>query len=90
MWGGEFLQKMRPEFDRKLGSLHNIKDNTVLMRAMARLKTFQTDWRQWWVDALVFDALIRQISKLQSRQDSRATRLFRCIDRKFVKVWLKR
>jgi len=65
MWGGEFLQKMRPEFDRKLGSLHNIKDNTVLMRAMARLKTFQTDWRQWWVDALVFDALIGNTDRHQ-------------------------
>ena len=65
MWGGEFLQKMRPEFDRERGSLHNVKDNTWLMRAMATTKLFHTDWRQWWVDALLFDALIGNTDRHQ-------------------------
>ncbi len=58
IWGGDLLMKLRPGFDRKTGAQHNLKDNTVLMRAFAKTKAFHTNWRQWWVDALLFDALI--------------------------------
>jgi hypothetical protein len=69
MWGGEFLQKLRPEFDRNKGCQHNVKDNTRLMRLMSlglsHRKIFKTDWQQWWVDALLFDALIGNTDRHQ-------------------------
>ncbi len=55
---GDYLQKIQQNFDRDKGEQHNMKDNELLLRAFARGKLLHQDWRQWWVDALLFDALI--------------------------------
>lgn len=62
---GDFLLKVRPDFDRARGTSHNIKDIELLLRAFTRSKILQTNWRQWWVDALLFDALIGNTDRHQ-------------------------
>lgn len=63
--GGDFLQKIQPDFDRKYGAQHNLVYNSILMRILVRNKTLETNWRQWWVDALLFDALIGNTDRHQ-------------------------
>lgn len=66
VWGGDFLQAMRPGYDRDQGSQHNLQDITALMRSMIFRKILKpADWRQWWVDALLFDALIGNTDRHQ-------------------------
>lgn len=70
IWAGEFLQSMFPGFDRDLGSTHTLKGNETLLRAMSYLtsaedRSFRENWRQWWVDALLFDALIGNTDRHQ-------------------------
>ncbi len=62
---GDFLQKIRPDFDRDKGTRHNMKDNALLLRAFAVGKLLHTEWRQWWVNALLFDALIGNTDRHQ-------------------------
>jgi hypothetical protein len=62
---GDFLLKVRPEFDRDRGTKHNLRDNALILRAFAKNKILRTNWRQWWVDALLFDALIGNTDRHQ-------------------------
>lgn len=62
---GDLLQKFRPDFDRDKGRMHNMKDNVRLMRALAQSKLLPPSWQQWWVDALLFDALIGNTDRHQ-------------------------
>lgn len=62
---GDFLQKIRKDFDRKHGAQHNLIDNMHLLRAFAIRKLLEPGWRQWWVDALLFDALIGNTDRHQ-------------------------
>ena len=59
------MQKVRPDYDRDRGTRHNLEDIRVLMQAL--LSNFGGDisWRQWWVDALLFDALIGNTDRHQ-------------------------
>lgn len=70
VWAGEFLQKINENFDRERGSTHCVQDNEILARSFAmgrvgRERLFTQDWRQWWVDALLFDALIGNTDRHQ-------------------------
>lgn len=62
---GDFLEKIQHGFDRKRGDRHNLLDNTKLLRAFTRSKILEPGWRQWWVDALLFDALIGNTDRHQ-------------------------
>lgn len=67
---GDFLQKLKPDFEREKGSDHNMRGNIVLLSALARSNkgtrsSFRDDWRQWWVDTLLFDALIGNTDRHQ-------------------------
>lgn len=62
---GDLLQKIHPAFDRDKGRMHNMKDNVFLMRALAQSRMLPSDWQQWWVDALLFDALIGNTDRHQ-------------------------
>lgn len=63
--GGDFLQRIDPGYDRDKGTKHNMEQIEVLMRAMHRTGTPVKNWRQWWVDALLFDALIGNTDRHQ-------------------------
>lgn len=56
--GGDFMQMVRPDFDRDRGTKHNLHDIESLMRALVKTGALTQNWRQWWVEALLFDALI--------------------------------
>ncbi|HEY9280510.1 MAG TPA: HipA domain-containing protein [Eoetvoesiella sp.] len=63
---GDFLQKLQPNFDRRKGSTHNLRDITILLRALSQRKLLdEHGWKQWWVDALLFDALIGNTDRHQ-------------------------
>jgi hypothetical protein len=56
--GGDFMQRLREGFDRDKGTQHNLHDIERLMRALVANKAMTENWRQWWLEALLFDALI--------------------------------
>lgn len=63
---GDLLQSVvQPDLDRKQGLKHNLKDNIRLMRAMSQQGILKMDWRKWWIDALLFDALIGNTDRHQ-------------------------
>lgn len=62
---GDFLQKVRPDFERARGSSHSLSDNEALLRTMTQQGTLAGDWRQWWVEALAFDSLIGNTDRHQ-------------------------
>lgn len=62
---GDFLQKIHKDFDRKQGKQHNLLDNMHLLRTFAISKLLEPGWRQWWIDALLFDALIGNTDRHQ-------------------------
>lgn len=62
---GDFLQKAVPEFDRDKGQMHNVTHNGIILRALQKHAGLEDDWRQWWADALLFDALIGNTDRHQ-------------------------
>lgn len=56
--GGDFMQMLRPDFDRDRGTKHNLQDVERLMRMLVHTGALKQNWRQWWAEALLFDALI--------------------------------
>lgn len=65
MHGGDFLERLRPGFDREVGTQHNLEDIRVLSMALRTAVDLTPDWRQWWADALMFDALIGNTDRHQ-------------------------
>lgn len=62
---GDFMQKIQPDFDRVIGSKHNLRHATLLLRAFVQTNLMENNWRQWWTDALLFDALIGNTDRHQ-------------------------
>lgn len=63
--GGDFMQMVRPDYDRDRGTKHNLEDIRVIMQALQAKAKNDENWRQWWVDALLFDALIGNTDRPQ-------------------------
>lgn len=63
--GGDVLQNIQPEFDRKLGKMHNIQDIIVLMEMLVTNEFMEDVWKQWLVNMLLFDALIGNTDRHQ-------------------------
>ena len=63
---GDFLARVHDDFDRDRGTTHNMRDNMQLLRALSMRGAIQENsWRQWWVNALAFDALIGNTDRHQ-------------------------
>jgi hypothetical protein len=64
---GDLLQNINPQFDRKLGAAHNLDDNKklLLMLRFKRSLSPSVDWRMWWANALLLDALIGNTDRHQ-------------------------
>lgn len=56
--GGDLLQQIQKDFDRGRGAQHNLQGVERLMRVLVHVGMLSQNWRQWWVEALLFDALI--------------------------------
>lgn len=67
VWAGDLLQNIRPTFDRKKGRDHNLKDISKLLLGMriAGALHASEDWRQWWAEALLLDALLGNTDRHQ-------------------------
>lgn len=62
---GDLLQKIQPDFDREKGSTHNLRQVIPILRAFVQTNLMENYWRQWWTDALLFDALIGNTDRHQ-------------------------
>lgn len=65
---GDLLTRIQPEFDRKKGMSHNLRDATTLMRAFLGnrgIDRMGMNWKQWWASTLFFDALIGNTDRHQ-------------------------
>lgn len=63
---GDLLQRMNKSFDRKLGTQHNFMDNFRLLRLLSIWRVLiEPGWRQWWIDALLFNTLIGNTDRHQ-------------------------
>ncbi len=62
---GDYLQRLQPDFDRERGTDHNLRDNSRLLRSFSISVGMLRDWRQWWANALVFDALLGNTDRHQ-------------------------
>lgn len=62
---GDLLQNIQPNFDREKGTSHNLMANSFMLRLYTMFRVLNEDWRQWWVDALLFDALIGNTDRHQ-------------------------
>lgn len=56
--GGQYMQRLMPEFDRRKGELHNFQSIKTLGRFFTKIGGLDHDWTAWWHDAVLFDALI--------------------------------
>ena len=52
------MQTLCADFDRDRGTQHNLHDVERLMRALVNSRALNQNWRQWWAEALLYDALI--------------------------------
>lgn len=62
---GDFLQQMQPNFERRRGESHSMIQNELLLRALVQRGVLLGNWRQWWADAIAFDALIGNTDRHQ-------------------------
>lgn len=63
--GGQYMQRLMPEFDRKRGAQHNFHSINTLGRWFTQAKLFNDSWEQYWSDAFLFDALIGNTDRHQ-------------------------
>lgn len=55
--GGQFMQQVIPDFDRKRGRQHNFYSIQVLFRALQQGGHVPDDWLKAWVQTFLFDAI---------------------------------
>lgn len=63
--GGDIMASMIRGYDRKRGSQHNFQTVERFFVAMEKAKVFRGNWRAWWCDTLLLDALIGNTDRHQ-------------------------
>ena len=63
--GGQYMQRMMPDFDRKRGLQHNFQTIRTLGRALTLFQGMTERWEERWTDAFLFDALIGNTDRHQ-------------------------
>jgi hypothetical protein len=63
--GGQYMQQLMPEYDRKKGTQHNFRSVRNLSESFEETQVAAGDWRSWWCEALLFDALIGNTDRHQ-------------------------
>jgi hypothetical protein len=64
--GGNWMQRLIPDFDHKKGRMHNFRSVEVWGKTFAKDKDPETDWGLWWANAFLFDALIGNTDRHQN------------------------
>jgi|GEM_PF-12964 len=64
--GGDFCQQYVPNFDRKKGKQHNFETVIQIFQDLQnRYPFFNTNWKEYWAKAFIFDALIGNTDRHQ-------------------------
>lgn len=65
--GGDIMQQLIPNYDRKRGTQHNFGSVSMWCRALASSDkvSFATDWSSYWAKVFAFDALIGNTDRHQ-------------------------
>ncbi len=63
--GGNYLQLISPDYDRKRGRQHNFRWIALLATTFNRNKSSNDDWSKYWAQAFLFDALIGNTDRHQ-------------------------
>lgn len=63
--GGDIMVDMIPGYDRRKGKEHNFVTIERYLSVVEKLCVFESDWRFYWCDMLLFDALIGNTDRHQ-------------------------
>ena len=63
--GGDFLQKLIPDYDRKRGEQHNYDITARLCKALLNEELPRHNWVKYWVITFIFDALVGNTDRHQ-------------------------
>ena len=63
--GGNYMQKLMPDYDRKKGTQHNFQSIQILSRAFSTTRLSVQDWPLYWGETFLFDALIGNTDRHQ-------------------------
>jgi hypothetical protein len=63
--GGQYMMRMLPDYDRKKGKQHNYRTISQLCGIFTRAELIESDWKKWWFEGIVFDALIGNTDRHQ-------------------------
>lgn len=63
--GGNYMQAIDKNYDRKRGEMHNFVYVGAWSRAMAVNRQSNDNWQQYWANAFLFDALIGNTDRHQ-------------------------
>ncbi|MBN4079303.1 HipA domain-containing protein [Beggiatoa alba] len=56
--GGDYRQRIIPEYDRKEGKQHNFETITTICKALKQYANLADNWLEYWSKVLIFDALL--------------------------------
>ncbi len=63
--GGDIMISMDPRYDRRRGKTHNLTAILHYLTVLQSNGSMDREWRTWWCDTLVFDALIGNTDRHQ-------------------------
>jgi hypothetical protein len=63
--GGDFMQRIIPDFDRKRGTQHNWEDTRALCKTLQKANCLMEGWEMRWAEIFVFDALVGNTDRHQ-------------------------
>ena len=63
--GGDIMMSMDPKYDRRRGRRHNFAAVRRYMGVLEDKEQIGREWRTWWCDTAIFDALIGNTDRHQ-------------------------
>lgn len=63
--GGDIMINLIEDYDRKKGTQHNFSSVALFHKLLRNVWSIDTDWKNYWCDMLLFDALIGNTDRHQ-------------------------